>query len=99
MNLPQVFRDAARFCERGGNEISGPDKAFDGACDVLGSPSYKFNNLTARILFREWFVEPDGYFLMRDEFADEEDPETAAQECRILALCFAAAMAETGDLP
>ena len=97
--LADVFRAAAKFCEDDGNRISyfGP-RWWDGACDVLLYSGYPFRNTDAHSKFYTTFVQGEGYSVMRHAFRDEPNAHRLAQECRILALCFAAAMAETGDL-
>jgi hypothetical protein len=93
----KVFREVARYCERNKNKLMGfgAGPHWDGACDVLRQHGRL--DLTAR--FQAVFVSGETYFLMSDS---EEDGgcgnERAGQKCRILALCFAADMVETGDL-
>lgn len=90
-----VLRDTAKYCEEGRNVTSyrdGDEWVYNGACDILDDES------ALRHRFRAVFVEDEGYYLMAGAFRDSLTPEADGQECRILALCFAAAMAETGDL-
>lgn len=83
----EILVKAAEFISQEKNK---KQYGYDGACDVLDHDDYPFRRGDLRLEFRAIFVEPDDYFIMTDILSEHE-----AQEVRVLALCFMAAMAET----
>ena len=92
----KAYLEAAALIAAGKNVADGwHDKdgpQFNGACDVLScaTVSYSLMRPDLREQFREMLVEGEGYYLMSDVM-----PEDEAQEVRVLALCFMAAIADS----
>ncbi len=85
-----TYLKAAKIIERGGNKRS--DGLYDGACDVICCFEYCDAPWEHRQAFRDIFVAGEPFYLLTDLLPIDE-----AQDWRVLALCFMAAMVEAGD--